>query len=410
MIVDTNIRDRCHDITRRILQQLQQPASLCPATFWQEVSDAGLPLVRKTAAESDEREVTFLWRTGRPLQGVYLFLNRITDKQQVAKGMMTPLCDRTIWSVTLTLPASYRGSYTITEIPHEALPEDVALLGGRQTPFIGQCDPLNRASGIRSSSGYESVLALDRAPEQREWLAQPAPPRGELIDSQRLIAGKQRRIRLYLPDVGRDEPLGLLVLPDAESWFDRLSVASALDNALDQRRIAPMAILGIDNLDVTDRKTILAGNVEFVREIAERLIPQIRAEQPDRRWADRSRTVLSGQSLGGLTALLAARHASDTFGAILSLSPSMWWGPDKTRPSMTFSENDRSWVSDHLLSNPPQKVKMALGVGSLEGAIVPHVQQLHQRLRMAGCDTSLRVYTGGHDYAWWRGALFDLLV
>ncbi|HFX4501694.1 alpha/beta hydrolase-fold protein, partial [Escherichia coli] len=46
-------------------------------------------------------------------------------------------------------------------------------------------------------------------------------------------------------------------------------------------------------------------------------------------------------------------------------------------------------------------------VGSLEGSTVPHVQQLHQRLITAGVESHCAIYTGGHDYAWWRGALID---
>ena len=38
---------------------------------------------------------------------------------------------------------------------------------------------------------------------------------------------------------------------------------------------------------------------------------------------------------------------------------------------------------------------------------VPHVQQLHQRLITAGVENHCAIYTGGHDYAWWRGALID---
>ncbi len=65
----------------------------------------------------DEREVTFLWRARHPLQGVYLRLNRVTDKEHVAKGMMTALPATDIWTLTLRLPASYCGSYSLVEIP-----------------------------------------------------------------------------------------------------------------------------------------------------------------------------------------------------------------------------------------------------------------------------------------------------
>ncbi|MXE01475.1 DUF3327 domain-containing protein, partial [Escherichia coli] len=55
----------------------------------------------------DEREVTFLWRARHPLQGDYLRLNRVTDKEHVEKGMMSALRATDIWTLTLRLPASY---------------------------------------------------------------------------------------------------------------------------------------------------------------------------------------------------------------------------------------------------------------------------------------------------------------
>ncbi|MDT1800202.1 enterochelin esterase, partial [Salmonella enterica subsp. enterica serovar Oslo] len=36
---------------------------------------------------------------------------------------------------------------------------------------------------------------------------------------------------------------------------------------------------------------------------------------------------------------------------------------------------------------------------------VPQVNQLHEILRAAGVDSLFWGYTGGDDYAWWRGAL-----
>ncbi len=44
----------------------------------------------------------------------------------------------------------------------------------------------------------------------------------------------------------------------------------------------------------------LGGRRELVLGIAERLLPALRANT-ERRWADRTQTVLAGQSLGGVT-------------------------------------------------------------------------------------------------------------
>ncbi len=95
--------------------------------------------------------------------------------------------------------------------------------------------------------------------------------------------------------------------------------------------------MGIDNIDEHERNAILGGRSELITDIARHLLPTIRAEQPQRQWADRSRTVLAGQSLGGVSALIAARHAPETFGLALSHSPSMWW-TRKAPAGQTYSE------------------------------------------------------------------------
>lgn len=391
----------------RLRRQLAAGSQVDASHFWREANSLALPLVTAINSADDEREVTFLWRAASPLRGVYVRLNRVTDKDNVAKGMMTQLPTTDIWHLTLRLPASYCGSYTMVEIPPETPGETVLQLGSRFASLVGKADPLNSAPGINvRGNAQESVLALDHAPAQEEWSGCRAYA-GQLFTSEHRLAGQRRRVRLYLPDVPVVQPLGLLVLTDGEIWFDHLGVSAAIDAAIRSGRIAPVAVLGIDNINARERIAILGGRRELVLDIAERLLPALRAKYPERRWADRTQTVLAGQSLGGVTALMAARHAPESFGLVLSHSPSMWWTPDNCNRPDHFSAEERSWVSEHVLSAPSPAVRMHLCVGSLEGSTVPQVKQLHEKLRAAGVESHYSVYTGGHDYAWWRGALID---
>lgn len=391
----------------RLRRQLAAGSQVDASHFWREANSLALPLVTAINGADDEREVTFLWRAASPLRGVYVRLNRVTDKDNVAKGMMTQLPTTDIWHLTLRLPASYCGSYTMVEIPPETPGETVLQLGSRFASLVGKADPLNSAPGINvRGNAQESVLALDHAPAQEEWSGCRAYA-GQLSTSEHRLAGQRRRVRLYLPDVPVVQPLGLLVLTDGEIWFDHLGVSAAIDAAIRSGRIAPVAVLGIDNINARERIAILGGRRELVLDIAERLLPALRAKYPERRWADRTQTVLAGQSLGGVTALMAARHAPESFGLVLSHSPSMWWTPDNCNRPDHFSAEERSWVSEHVLSAPSPAVRMHLCVGSLEGSTVPQVKQLHEKLRAAGVESHYSVYTGGHDYAWWRGALID---
>ncbi|HCM1918996.1 TPA: esterase family protein [Salmonella enterica subsp. salamae serovar 28:r:e,n,z15] len=391
----------------RLRRQLTAENPIDATRFWQEVQSLALPLVSTMDDMDDEREVTFLWRAAHPLQGVYLRLNRVTDKNSLAKGMMQPLPGTDIWHLTLRLPASYRGTYTMVEIPLGTDEYMVSQLGTRFAPLAGRADPLNHTPGMNvRGDKLESVLALDNAPAQDEWAGSHAS-RGQLFTSEHRLAGQLRRVWLYLPAVPASQPLGLLVLTDGEIWFGNVGVSTAIDAAIAHGHIPPLAAIGVDNLDERERTTILGGRRELVCDIADRLLPAIRAEHQERQWADRSQTVLAGQSLGGVTALMAARHAPESFGLVLSHSPSMWWTPDSHNRPGHFAASDISWVSEHVLSAPSPAVRTHLCVGSLEGSTVPQVQQLHEQLLAAGVESHCSVYTGGHDYAWWRGALID---
>ncbi|PJR64095.1 alpha/beta hydrolase-fold protein [Raoultella sp. T31] len=406
-LIPGNLDDICAEA--RIRAQLSTSLPIDITHFWHEVESAAFPLMTKSSSNTENREVTFLWRSEEALQGVYLRLNRVTDKKDVKKGLMTHIPSTDIWTLTLELPASYRGSYSFIEIPPGMTSEEISQLGGRFSPLPGQSDPFNKTSEINIRGFGESVLSLDLAPEQTEWDDTSHTCSGILSTSYSFVAGHQRQIRFYLPKNPTSDPLGLLVLPDAETWFGRIGITRAIDIAITTGRIAPMAILGIDNINESDRVNILGGNKKLILDIAGNLIPRLYKDYPDIVWAGRSNTILAGQSLGGVTALMAALYAPDIFGTVISHSPSMWWSPDRNTPIM-FTDNDTSWVSKQVLSTLPKDVNIRLGVGSLEGATVPHVQQLHQSLLAAGLKSEVSVYTGGHDYAWWRGAIIDGLT
>ncbi|MHB2011868.1 alpha/beta hydrolase-fold protein [Klebsiella oxytoca] len=377
--------------------------------FWCDIKSVHTPFISEGNNDSDKRNVTFFWRSEEILQGVYVRLNRVTDKKDVKKGLMTRVPSTDIWTLTLELPATYRGSYSFIEIPPGMTPDEISQLGGRFSPLPGQPDLFNKASEINVRVFGESILSLDQAPEQKEWDDISHTCRGTLSISYSFVAGCKRRVRFYLPETPIADPLGLLVLPDAETWFGRLDITKAIDIAITNGRIPPMAVLGIDNINESDRVKTLGGNKDFILDIAGNLLPQIYKDHPNIIWAGRSKTVFAGQSLGGVSALMAALYAPQIFGMVISHSPSMWWSPERKTPVM-FSENDSSWVSKQMLSMTKRDVNIRLGIGSLEGSMVSHVKNLHKMLRAAGMKSELSIYTGGHDYAWWRGAIIDGLT
>lgn len=401
--VETSESARINAARARIWAHLDGMERLASTVFWHDVDLVGTPLIRPGSANESERGVAFLWRASDELGGVYLSLNRVTDKERVERGMLQHVQGTDIWWVELRLPASLRASYRFFEIPQDTSAETVRQLGYRLPPLPAALDPYNHSQSVRGAS----VVALDQAPGQREWQGIARDMQGAVMDFYPFLAGRERRVRLYLPAIETTQPLPLLVLPDSETWLDGIKLLPALEHAMESGRLPPLALVGIDNHDIPDRVSILGGQTLLVQEIVDTLLPELRQSIPGVEWAGRRQTLLAGQSLGGVTALMAAAHAHTTFGGVIAHSPSMWWHPDGKRRPIDFSETDASWVTAEVLHQLPEDVHIRLAVGSLEGMMVPHVRHLHSELVNTGIESHLTVYTGGHDHAWWRGALID---
>jgi enterochelin esterase family protein len=153
-----------------------------------------------------------------------------------------------------------------------------------------------------------------------------------------------------------------------------------------------------DSLDGETRSRELNLHGPFVEFVTDELLP----------WAhdrlsfddDPAQTVVSGSSLGGLAAAYCALQRPDVFGLVLSQSGAFQRG----LPS-EFARADRL------------PVRFSLDVGLLETAPYGQFSSLHHAnlhmhdvLVAKGYDVSFRVFSGGHDYFWWRETIADGLT
>ncbi|WP_269471714.1 hypothetical protein [Salmonella enterica] len=82
------------------------------------------------------------------------------------------------------------------------------------------------------------------------------------------------------------------------------------------------------------------------------------------------------------------------------------WTPDNRNRPGHFSAEERSWVSEHVLSAPSPAVRTHLCVGSLEGSTVPQVKSCMKNCAppalkaIAACTPAVTIMPGG-------GALID---
>lgn len=373
--------------------------------FWGTVRDAGgSPVVEPDPRGDDQhRVVTFLWRGTDATRAVLVMPNKIVDPRDMAPNLMERVPGTDIWHWSIRMRADWRATYSLC-VDEGAGPgaDDAAYW-----PWLRQqqrTDPLNSRTLTRRWGGEPvSCVELPQAPAGDDWQRRAGVARGTVsthtVRSE--LLANERRVHLYEPPGGgRDLPV--LVLMDGEMWQPGLDVAALLDNLIADGRIPPLVALLPESLSSDQRWVELACNERFVGFLETELLPW--AGERLSLTGDPARTVVAGQSLGGLTAAYAGVIAPGRFGRVLAQSGSFWWpdGPDLERSE---------WLTGRIAESEKLPVRFWLSAGEQEWVALPAMRRLRATLREKGYEDAVyREFNGGHDYLCWRTELADGLV
>ncbi|MFF3504788.1 enterochelin esterase [Streptomyces sp. NPDC003247] len=391
------------------LPRLTRPAAALPGPdgveeFWERVRRTGTPLVAPDPqGAADHRAVTFLWRGTPATRAVQVLPNKLGDPRDPAGNLMERVPGTDVWHWTLRLRHDWRGTYDLYVDegggPEAGTPDHWRWLRTRR-----RTDPYNPRSLPHRWDGTPVPYAeLPAAPRAVDWEPRPGVARGTVtehrVPSGRL--GGTRRVWLYRPpgEHGPAAGLPVLVLLDGEHWEPRLGVSRLLDTLIADGRVPPLAAVLPEAVDEPTRWRELACRPEYVAHLTDELLPWAARHLP--LTDDPARTVIAGQSLGGLTAAYAAVAAPHRFGNVLAQSGSFWWpaGPDA------------EWFTRVLAERPRPPVRFRLSFGEQEWVALPAARRLRDTLAALGChDSSFREFNGGHDYLCWRTELADGLV
>ena len=181
-----------------------------------------------------------------------------------------------------------------------------------------------------------------------------------------------------------------------------MPVGSTLDNLIAAGQIPPLVAVLPEVIDVETRVRELACNDAFLAFLTRELLPWVAED-----WAitdDPARTIVAGQSLGGLTAAFAGLREPGRFGNILSQSGSFWW--------MSGSEfhTDAEWLTQLYVRSPRLPLRFYVEVGLQEWVLLPPTRHFRNVLDAKGYEQIYREYNGGHDTLCWRGGLADGLI
>ena len=287
--------------------------------------------------------VTFWWRDPQgtekesAIHRVWVYITGVTDHHQNATPQSMQRIDGTnVWCWRVSLSANWRGSYCFipttrndifSSLAVGAAPDRSELREGwRQLLPQAIADPLNPQSWQGGRGHAVSALEMPEAPVQPGW-DRPENPDSPAVCLQWRSArlGNTRRVWVFTTGEAQAESRPLAILLDGQFWAQSMPVWPALTSLTHRGHLPPAVYLLIDAIDTVHRSRELPCNADFWLAVQEELLPLVKTTTAFS--DDPQRTVVAGQSFGGLSSLYAGLNWPARFGCVLSQSGSYWWPP-----------------------------------------------------------------------------------
>ncbi|HWV16357.1 MAG TPA: enterochelin esterase [Cellvibrio sp.] len=379
--------------------------------WWQAVAQQGTPLQRELA--NGEIQLSFLWRDPEgsaaqsDYQRVYLDIYSHTPHPTEQLTSMDRLGDSDIWFWQTQLPGDWCGSYFLMPAKSHQLPPADDRKAIRRW-WIGlmatnaQADALNPLPGHNNGSGVAlSRIELPQANIHPLWQIPIADHQGHL-QSLRWCSESlhnARDIWVYSTASSTEQAdLPLVIMLDGHYWARHMPIFSHLDGFTASGELAPAVYIFVDAINHSIRAEELTCNADFWLALQGELLPQVFALQAFTH--NPARTLVVGQSFGGLAALYAALHWPERFAAVLSQSGSFWW------PDTSAAAAEGLLTGDVLAGLGREKnLHITLQVGCYETDMLGVNRAMRAALEIGGHRISYREFRGGHDWICWRHEL-----
>lgn len=369
--------------------------------------------------EKGHYRVTFWWRDPAgtqktsPLKRVWLYITGVTDHHQNARPQSLERIPNTdVWQWQGAFTPQWRGSYCFipsvndddfaAAVFHGEQPDRLALREGwRKLLPAAMADPLNPQSWRGGRGHPVSALEMPEAPVQPGWNTPATPGNAPVCFEWESVRLNNRR-RVWVFTTGEDSPeRPLAVLLDGQFWAESMPVWSPLTALTNAGKLPPAVYVLIDVIDMAHRNHELPCNPDFWQAVQEELLPRVNSRTS---FSDRAdRTVVAGQSFGGLSSLYAGLNWPERFGCVLSQSGSYWWP-------------HRGGQQDGLLIEQlkagdltARGLRIVLEAGRNEPLIFRANQAIYAELHPQQ-PVIWRQVDGGHDALCWRGGLTQGLM
>lgn len=369
--------------------------------------------------EKGHYRVTFWWRDPAgtqktsPLKRVWLYITGVTDHHQSARPQsLERIPDTDVWQWQGAFTPQWRGSYcfipSVNEddfadaVFHGEQPDRLALREGwRKLLPAAMADPLNPQSWRGGRGHPVSALEMPEAPVQPGWNTPATPGNAPVCFEWESVRLNNRR-RVWVFTTGEDSPeRPLAVLLDGQFWAESMPVWSPLTALTNAGKLPPAVYVLIDVIDMAHRNHELPCNPDFWQAVQEELLPRVNSRTP---FSDRAdRTVVAGQSFGGLSSLYAGLNWPERFGCVLSQSGSYWWPHRGGQPDGLLIEQLKAG------DLTARRLRIVLEAGRNEPLIFRANQAIYAELHPQQ-PVIWRQVDGGHDALCWRGGLTQGLM
>lgn len=371
--------------------------------------------------EGDEYRVTFWWRDPAGTEAtsttrrVWIYITGVTDHHQNARPQtLTRIPGTDVWQWQTRVNPRWRGSYCFIPSGRDddfsdivfngEHPDRLALREGwRRLLPAAIADPLNPQCWRGGRGHPVSALEMPQAPVQPGWNqpdARYTPPACVTWHSSRL--GNFRTVWIFTTGDASAGERPLAILLDGQFWAESMPVWPALAALTHEGKLPPAVYVLIDAGDNAQRNHELPCNPDFWLAVQEELLPKIQAIAPFSHRGER--TVVAGQSFGGLSALYAGLHWPQRFGCVLSQSGSYWW-PSRSTPEAGLLIKQ---LKNGEITTPG--LRIVLEAGLREPLIFRANQAIYACLRQMRPPVLWRPVDGGHDALCWRGGLTQGLI
>jgi enterochelin esterase-like enzyme len=381
------------------------------------ISTHGTPVLTDDPLDPTRQRVLFTWwpdrspalSDGKELAGVYVWVNRLTDKKHADAGLMERVPGTDVWFAEISVPRDTMAGYRIYPFAADGPGvTDGKVEYSRAVVSHALVDTRNQL--VRNRSPFGSVARCAAAPGLDDWIGPHEAVITDTVGEVPVDGGPPIRYRLSVPDTTGPTPINLLITFDAEKWCDRYQLAHVLDDLHRRGSLTERyAVLGIYSpAGSGDRLRFLGGDRTMLDALAGTLLTDVRNHLP----APPPRTVVTGQSLGGLAALAFGAWHPEAADRILAYSPSVWFRPGlHARPADVSGRQE--WIHEQLRDagrSGATLPRLTMAVGDFEEELAPNVAEAAGTADNCGFPITFRTYSGGHDDCWWAAMLLDDLA